>query len=120
MILLRRGAAMRYTTKQVSDITGVTTRTLRYYDEIGLLKPYDINISGYRLYSEQEIAGLYIVLAYKEVGYNLKEIKQISNLSKQEQLTKLYSAAERLHKKKDRISILIKYVEDIINKEKTF
>ena len=46
---------MEYTIKKLSALAGVSTRTLRYYDEIGILKPARINSSGYRIYGEKEI-----------------------------------------------------------------
>lgn len=46
---------MEYSIKALADLTGVTTRTLRYYDKIGLLKPKRINSSGYCIYGEKEI-----------------------------------------------------------------
>lgn len=50
---------MEYTIQKLSKIAGVTTRTLRYYDEIGILKPARINSSGYRIYGQREVAYLF-------------------------------------------------------------
>lgn len=62
---------------QVAEFTGVSTRTLQYYDEIGLLKPSGLTPSGYRLYDEEALQKLQQILFFKELGFKLKEIKEI-------------------------------------------
>ena len=66
-----------YSTGKLSEISGVSSRTLRYYDEIGLLKPSFINESGYRYYDDNEVALLQQILFYKERGLDLQTIKEI-------------------------------------------
>ena len=66
-----------YSTGKLSEISGVSSRTLRYYDEIGLLKPSFINESGYRYYDDKEVALLQQILFYKERGFDLHTIKEI-------------------------------------------
>ena len=66
-----------YSTGKLSEISGVSSRTLRYYDEIGLLKPSFINESGYRYYDDNEVALLQQILFYKERGLELQTIKEI-------------------------------------------
>lgn len=66
-----------YSTGKLSEISGVSSRTLRYYDEIGLLKPSFINESGYRYYDDNEVALLQQILFYKERGFDLQTIKEI-------------------------------------------
>ncbi|WP_414698257.1 MerR family transcriptional regulator [Peptacetobacter sp. AB845] len=66
-----------YSTGKLSEISGVSSRTLRYYDEIGLLKPNFINESGYRYYGDKEVALLQQILFYKERGFDLNTIKEI-------------------------------------------
>ena len=66
-----------YSTGKLSKISGVSSRTLRYYDEIGLLKPSFINESGYRYYDDNEVALLQQILFYKERGLDLQTIKEI-------------------------------------------
>ncbi len=68
---------MEYTILKLADLAGVSTRTLRYYDEIGLLKPSRINSSGYRIYTENEVNLLQQILCYREIGIELSEIKKI-------------------------------------------
>ena len=71
---------MEYTVQKLSRLAGVSSRTLRYYDEIGILKPARINSSGYRIYGQMEVDRLQQILFYKELGVNLKDIKEIINL----------------------------------------
>ncbi|MCJ7696350.1 MAG: MerR family transcriptional regulator [Anaerolineaceae bacterium] len=66
-----------YTVKQLSDIAGITRRTLHYYDQIGLLPPSKIAGNGYRLYSEQALLRLQQILFYRETGCSLMHIKNI-------------------------------------------
>lgn len=69
---------MEYTVQKLAKLAGVSTRTLRYYDEINLLKPARINSSGYRIYGEKEINELQHILFYRELGFQLEEIKKIN------------------------------------------
>ena len=68
-----REAAMR-TVKEISDITGISMRTLRYYDEIGLLKPSRKSEAGYRLYDDKALEQLQQILFFREFDVTLKEI----------------------------------------------
>ena len=68
---------MEYTIKELSSLAGISTRTLRYYDEVNLLKPSRITEAGYRYYSSQEVATLQQIMFYRERGFDLKTIQQI-------------------------------------------
>jgi DNA-binding transcriptional MerR regulator len=63
-----------WTVKEVAEMSGVTVRTLHYYDEIGLLRPADRSASGYRRYSEVELERLHEILLYRELGLALEDI----------------------------------------------
>ena len=65
------------TISQVAKLTGISTRTLQYYDEIGLLKPSDFTSSDYRLYNDDALQKLQQILFFKELDFKLKEIKEI-------------------------------------------
>lgn len=67
---------MEYGIREVSELAGVSTRTLRYYDEIGLLKPCRISEAGYRFYGEAELELLQQILFYRERGFDLKQIQK--------------------------------------------
>jgi len=77
MFILLMGDTMNYTIKELSILTGLTTRTLRYYDEIQLFVPLTRNDSGYRIYSSNQLDKLQAIMFYKELGFNLSKIKQI-------------------------------------------
>ena len=66
-----------YTVKQLSKLTGVTPRTLHYYDEIGLLKPSRTGDNGYRYYGEGPLLRLQQILLYRELDLPLAEIRAI-------------------------------------------
>jgi DNA-binding transcriptional MerR regulator len=66
-----------YTVKQLSDIAGVTVRTLHHYDEIGLLKPSKVGTNGYRYYDDAALLRLQQILLYREIGLELAQIKDI-------------------------------------------
>ena len=59
--------------KEVSQLTGVSVRTLHHYDDIGLLTPDDSTEAGYRLYSDDNLATLQQILFFRELGFSLKE-----------------------------------------------
>ena len=68
---------MNYSIKEVTELAGVSARTLRYYDEIGLLKPSYVNEAGYRYYGEKELELLQQILFYRERKFDLKRIQKI-------------------------------------------
>jgi len=65
------------TVTQVSQLTGVSVRTLHHYDAIGLLRPTAVTEAGYRLYDGDALERLYLILLYRELGFPLKEIRAI-------------------------------------------
>jgi DNA-binding transcriptional MerR regulator len=71
---------MTYTIKQIADLAGVTTRTLRYYDQIGLLTPSSTGENGYRYYNQGSLLQLQQILFFRELDMPLKEIHQILSL----------------------------------------
>lgn len=67
---------MGYTVQELARLAGISPRTIRYYDEIGLLKPARFSTSGYRLYGQAEVDRLQQILFYRELGVELKAIKR--------------------------------------------
>lgn len=63
--------------KEIADMVGISVRTLHHYDDIGLLIPYSVTESGYRLYSLENLERLQQILFFKELDFNLSEIKDI-------------------------------------------
>lgn len=68
---------MKYTIKKLAEMTGITTRTLRYYDDINLLKPSEVNENNYRIYDEKNVNKLQQILFYRSLNFPLQEIKKI-------------------------------------------
>ena len=68
------------TVSDVSKLTGVSIRTLQYYDTIGLLKPSEYTESGYRLYDDSALERLQQILLFRELEFSLKEIKEIAKI----------------------------------------
>lgn len=97
---------------EVAKLTGVTVRTLHYYDEIGLLKPSNITESGYRLYSEDSLETLQQILFFRELDFPLNEIKEIMTNPAYNKNQALNKQRDLLMKKRERLSGLI----DLINK----
>lgn len=86
------------TVKDVSDITGISIRTLRYYDEIGLLKPTKLTESGYRLYNNKALEQLQEIMFFRELEIPLMDIKKIMenpNYDKEQVLLAQKSFLER-------------------------
>lgn len=67
---------MGYTVQELARLAGISPRTIRYYDEIGLLKPARFSTSGYRLYGQAEVDRLQQILFYRELGVELKAFKR--------------------------------------------
>lgn len=105
---------LEYKIKQIAKISGVTVRTLHYYDEIGLLKPKDTTDCGYRLYDEESLSALQQVLFFRELGFPLGEIKEIMKTPGYNKLEALKNHRELLIKKRDRLNGLIMLVENNI------
>lgn len=89
--------------KDISQMTGLSIRSLQYYDDIGLLKPAQRSESGYRLYSEQDLIRLQQVVTLKFLGFSLDSIKEILEQPQFEVLSSMRIQAEVLKKKAYRI-----------------
>lgn len=105
---------MEYSINQLSKISGLTTRTLRYYDEIDLLKPKRVNSAGYRIYGKIEIDTLQQILFFRELGVELEGIKVILNHSKNDQAKLLKGHLSKLLLKQKQIHTLIENVNQTI------
>lgn len=102
---------MEYTVQKLGLLAGVSTRTLRYYDEIGILKPARINSSGYRIYGQPEVDRLQQILFYKELGVSLEEIKEIITSPTYDAELALREHRMRLLEKREQLEALIVNVE---------
>lgn len=95
------------TVKEVSRLTGVSIRTLHYYDSIGLLRPTQITESGYRLYDDTALERLQCILLFRELQFPLKEIKTIFESPSFNRNKALEQQIELLRLQKEHIENLI-------------
>lgn len=102
------------TVKQLSRTAGVTPRTLRYYDEIGLLKPSRLGDNGYRQYGDEALLRLQQILLYRELGIPLDEIKMIMASPDFDVLKALESHGSELRRRIARLERLVTTVDDTI------
>ncbi len=95
------------TVKEVSNLTGVTVRTLQYYDKIGLFKASKYNKNGYRLYDDEKLKVLQQILLFKELDFSLNDIKSIINCSNFDKNKMLNDQIAILKLKKEHLENLI-------------
>ena len=102
------------TVKEISKITGISIRTLRYYDEIGLLKPSRVTEAGYRLYDDQELEKLQEILFYKELEIPLSDIKKIMENPEYDKQKALAVQKSLLERKRNRLNGIIELIDDVM------
>jgi DNA-binding transcriptional MerR regulator len=105
---------MAYTVKQVAAMSGVSVRTLHFYDETGLLKPAYLGANGYRFYEEPQLLTLQQILFYRELGFDLKQIKRILGRRDFEIAAALQSHRKVLQKTLARTRRLIETIDKTI------
>ena len=99
------------TISQVAKLTGISTRTLQYYDEINLLKPSEITPAGYRLYDDDALQQLQQILFFKELGFKLKEIAEILRRPDFDRIIAYKKQKELLLLRRNRTDRLIQLLE---------
>ena len=107
---------MMKTVKQISRLTGISVRTLHYYDEINLLKPTRITAAGYRLYDDTALKRLHSILLFRELQFPLKEIKTILDSSGFDTKTALKEQIKLLELKRNRLDEIIISAREILMK----
>ena len=105
---------MAYTVQQLAFLSGVSIRTLHHYDAIGLLKPAYIGGNGYRYYEEKQLLLLQQILFFRNLGFELKKIRQIIEKSDFDRISALYSHRKILMKELEKTRELIKTIDDTI------
>lgn len=104
---------MEYTVKQLADLSGVSARTLRYYDQIDLLKPSYVTDKGYRIYKEEQVDRLQQILFFRSLDFSLTKIKQVMD-------SKNYSELEALEQQQRLLLIQKKHLDSLLtNIQKT-
>ncbi|BBH23568.1 MerR family transcriptional regulator [Paenibacillus baekrokdamisoli] len=100
--------------KEVADLVGISVRTLHHYDEIGLLTPDEITDAGYRLYSNVNLELLQQILFFRELGFPLKEIKEIVSSPDFDRKAALELHRKMLMEKRSQLDQLIATIEKTV------
>jgi DNA-binding transcriptional MerR regulator len=106
---------MAYTIKEIADLAGVTTRTIRYYDEIGLLDPALTGDNGYRYYDQDSLLRLQQILFFRELDVPLKEIELVMNGPNYDLLSALGNHRSALQTKVHRLEKLIDTLDKTVS-----
>lgn len=107
-----------YKIKEIAEIAGVSSRTLRYYDEIGLLVPSFINSSNYRIYTDNELDVLQQILLFRRMDMPLSEIKKIITGNSFDLNETLLRHKEMLLKQQSNINVLLETIDKTISYQK--
>lgn len=108
---------MEYTIQELSRLSGVTPRTLRWYDQIGLLKPSRTSNSGYRYYGPAQVDQLQVILFYRALGVELAQIKACLYDPSFDRLSALRSHLHALTAKRAELDQMIRSVKATIEAE---
>lgn len=104
-----------YKVNEVSKLSGVSIRMLHHYDKIGLLVPSEKTEKNYRLYSEDDIKRLYQILIFKELEFQLKDIKDILDDESFDREKALRLQRELIVKKKERMEKIIISIDEVVD-----
>lgn len=108
---------MKLTVSETAKLMGISVRTLRYYDEIGLLKPSETNDAGYRYYDEESLSLLQQILFYRELELPLREIIRILSQPDHDRRAALKNHRELLLVKKRHLNDLLRLVDETLGGE---
>ena len=105
---------MKMQIKGFAELTGVSVRTLHYYDEIGLLKPSEVDAqNGYRFYDEESLERMWVILFYRELDFSLKTIAEILSSPEYDKQQALSRQRKLLLSKKERLEQLIAAIDSV-------
>lgn len=105
---------MEYTINKLAKMAGISTRTLRFYDEMSLLVPARVNSNGYRIYGQKEIDLLQQIMFYRELNVPLEDIKKIVTSGEFDREMALHNHLSALRSKRDQLDTLILNLEKTI------
>ncbi|HEL1587013.1 TPA: MerR family transcriptional regulator [Streptococcus suis] len=106
----------KWTVKQVSQLTGLTVRTLHHYDQIGLLKPAFVAENGYRYYNQENLARLQEILLFRELDFPLKDIQQLLDVTEVNRQQVLRDHITLLELKRERLDRIINHARLLTEK----
>ncbi|AKP67726.1 MerR family transcriptional regulator [Companilactobacillus ginsenosidimutans] len=105
---------MEYSIKELANIAGVSTRTLRYYDQIDLLKPLRKSEAGYRIYGSVQLDRLQLIMFYRELDFKLDDIQRIFDEPEFNLVRAMQEQYRLLERQQDRITSLLNTLETTI------
>ncbi|HEL9634444.1 TPA: MerR family transcriptional regulator [Streptococcus suis] len=106
----------KWTVKRVSQLTGLTVRTLHHYDQIGLLKLASVAENGYRYYNQENLARLQEILFFRELDFPLKDIEQLLDVTEFNRQQVLRDHVALLELKRERLDRIINHARLLIEK----
>jgi DNA-binding transcriptional MerR regulator len=108
------GIFMRYTVKSLAKLSGVSVRTLHWYDEIGLLNPAYSEANGYRYYEEEQLLLLQQILFFRELGFKLSDIQKVLSSNDFDKIKALTLHKDTLESNVSRMNMLIQTIDKTI------
>lgn len=105
---------MEYTVNKLAKLAGISCRTLRYYDQIGLLSPARVSSSGYRIYGGEQVDRLQQILFFRALGVELDKIREVISSRDYDGISTLRSHREKLLAERDRLDLLIQNIDKTI------
>jgi DNA-binding transcriptional MerR regulator len=109
---------MAYTVKELAQLSGVSVRTLHFYDEIGLLKPARVGENQYRYYEEEQLLALQQILFFRELGFELRKIQAVVGRPGFDRVEALRAHREVLLKERARMGELVRTIDQTLDKLK--
>ena len=105
---------MAYTVQKLASLSGVSVRTLHHYDEIGLLKPAYVGGNGYRYYGQEQLLLLQQILFFRNLGFELKKIRDIIKKSDFDRIAALHSHRKMLTQELEKTRELIETIDNTL------
>lgn len=105
---------MAHTVQKLASLSGVSVRTLHHYDEIGLLEPAYIGMNGYRYYEQEQLLLLQQILFFRNLGFELKKIREIIKKSDFDRIAALYSHRKMLMRELEKTRELIETIDNTL------
>jgi len=105
------------TVKQISELTGISVRTLHYYDEIGLFRPSKVTEAGYRMYDDEDLQVLQQILFFRELDFPLKDIQAIMLNPGYDKNNAFVAQRKLIQVKRDRLNNLLNLLDKLIKGE---
>ena len=109
---------MLYRINELANLAGISERTLRYYDQIGLLIPASRSDTGYRIYSDNDLEKLQQILFWRELGFSLEQIRQLLNQPGFDRRQALEAQINLLQERARHFQRLANLAQDTLNSEK--